>query len=228
MSDPRIDALNKSLNEDLDSQFKVEDDVADDADVAETTPPVVELPSESEAAAEATKSMTYAERVQKNIETGHDRIKLTQALLGEHGEYLSVGVIDEIIKDAESTAKEKILKPGYDPSKYADIIKTDAEILAKRVVANKKAAKIEVEQDNKVDYMNAIEEFGINNISKKDDALKWYAEARGVPLELVQQESVVNKMHIYKAYTANKVPQTKQEVYSKTYNEVIEYLNGKR
>jgi len=212
MSDIKIEAIDQTLNE------------AQVAPVAEPVAPVEPVATETVVDEPVAQKPTYDELVKQNLATAHDKVKLSQDLISKFGDDLSLTVIEAIVADAEQTAKEKIMKPGYDPTKYTDIVKTDAEVLASRVAENKRAAAAEAAQAQKMDHLNAIDEFGINNIHKKEEALKWYAEARGIPLDLVAQESVANKMQIYKAYTGNRVPQTKAEMDTKMLQELEMHL----
>ena len=193
------------------------------------------MPAETEAktepviaATEPVKApMTYKEMVDKNLENGHNRVKLAQELIEKYGDTLSLEVIGSIVERVEEDAKIKITKPGYDPSKYTDIIYTDAQFIADNIVATKKARELQKQNDIDLDHYNAVAEFGAKNVHKKDEALKWYSEKMGLPLSLLNVDSPEKKAAIYEAYNkgADKTAaQSTNEFFQGLYN----YMTGKK
>ena len=187
--------MNTTNLEAIDKVLGTNESAAQPAEPApQAAPEVVEKPVERE--------LTYEERVQKNIETGHDGVKLHQEMLGKYGNKLSPEVMGGIIKRVEERTRDKISKPdsGYDPNQYANVIRTDVFDLADQIVNSKAASEELRAREKELDHFNAMAEFGSKNMHKKDEALKWYSEKMGMPLELLNVDTAEKRSTIYEAY----------------------------
>jgi len=187
--------MNTTNLEAIDKVLGTNESAAQPAEPApQAAPEVVEKPVERE--------LTYEERVQKNIETGHDGVKLHQEMLGKYGNKLSPEVMGGIIKRVEERTRDKIANPdsGYDPNQYAKVIRTDVFDLADQIVNSKAASEELRAREKELDHFNAMAEFGSKNMHKKDEALKWYSEKMGMPLELLNVDTAEKRSTIYEAY----------------------------
>lgn len=223
MNDIKMQAVEQALSENTAANTAA-------TTAAATTPapaaPAVTTPAPAVA---ENKEISYEERLKQNLETGFDPIKQAQSLIGKYAKAdTDVFLINKIVQDAAEEAKELILKPGYDPSKYADLVNTNSEKLIQTILANRQARQVAQAEDERIDRYNALDEFGANNMGKAEDALKWYAEVKGIPVELVKQESIANKAAIYKAFNSGKVLETKDQVYNRSKDGAMRYLEGIR
>lgn len=163
--------------------------------------PVVEV-------VKAPEEMTYEERVQKNIETGHDKIQLHKEMLDRYGNKLSVEVMAAMIEQIEARTRAKIAKSdsGYDPNQYAKVIRTDVFELADDMVRAKDSMAAKKAKEDNEDHFLAMAEFGTKNMHKKEEALKWYSEKMGLPLEVLNLDTPDKKAAIYAAYNNGGAP----------------------